>query len=123
MTQHSPRASCRNWSLWNVATEVVWRRSRRLQRLRYEDFIDEPGPALNAVLGLLGEPAGALPLVGERQVEMGPLHAMAGNPSRFRSGPVELRRDDAWQSDLKASTRRFVTALTWPLLLRYGYLF
>ena len=40
---------------------------------------------------------------------------------RFTTGPVHLRRDDAWRRELSAPQRRLVGALTAPLLGAYGY--
>jgi hypothetical protein len=40
----------------------------------------------------------------------------------MRSGPVELRYDGEWAARQSRRDRRVVTALTWPLLARYGYL-
>ena len=42
-------------------------------------------------------------------------------PSRFRSGAVELCRDDAWTTEMPSRDRAVVTALTLPLLMAYGY--
>jgi hypothetical protein len=53
---------------------------------------------------------------------LSPSHTVAGNPMRFRTGPITLRRDDAWRSKLPRARRLLVTALTAPLLARYGYL-
>jgi hypothetical protein len=55
-------------------------------------------------------------------VLLSPSHTVAGNPMRFRTGPTQLRRDDAWRTELPRGRRRLVTALTAPLLARYGYL-
>ena len=49
-------------------------------------------------------------------------HTVAGNPMRFRTGPTKLRRDDAWRQSLPRGRRVLVSALTGPLLARYGYL-
>jgi hypothetical protein len=35
---------------------------------------------------------------------------------------VTLRRDDAWRERLDPRSRRLVTSLTAPLMVRYGYL-
>ena len=45
---------------------------------------------------------------------------MAGNPSRFETGKVTIRRDDTWHEGLSPSHRRLVSFLTLPLALRYG---
>ena len=34
---------------------------------------------------------------------------------------LTVRLDDAWRTELPAGSRRLVTALTAPLLARYGY--
>ena len=53
---------------------------------------------------------------------LGQVHSIAGNPDRLRAGPVEVRLDDGWKREMMPVDRRLVTALTWPLLSRYGYL-
>ena len=63
-----------------------------------------------------------LPFLDDRRVELGPNHNLAGNPNRFRSGAVEIRLDDAWRRDLPVRERALAVALTWPILLRHGYL-
>jgi hypothetical protein len=40
---------------------------------------------------------------------------------RFSSGPLVIRRDDAWRTEMDAGDRRLVTTITGPLLRRYGY--
>ena len=37
-----------------------------------------------------------LPTVDDGRVVLGPSHGLSGNPGRFRSGALELRRDDRW---------------------------
>jgi hypothetical protein len=41
---------------------------------------------------------------------------------RFTTGRVPIRYDATWQTAMLAGNRRTVTALTLPLLMRYGYL-
>ena len=48
-------------------------------------------------------------------------HGLSGNPGRFRSGPIELRQDDGWTTEMPTADRAVVTALTLPLLRTYGY--
>ncbi len=49
-------------------------------------------------------------------------HSIRGNPMRFAHGRQQVRVDDAWRTGMAKPARRLVTAVTWPLLLRYGYL-
>jgi hypothetical protein len=121
MSRHSPARSSKLWNTWNLSTEMVWRRSpERYLRMRYEDFVEAPEKALRSILSFVGEKIGTLPLEGHT-FEMGPIHALAGNPSRFKDGPVEIRSDDRWKRDQPRSHRATVSVLTWPLMLRYGY--
>jgi hypothetical protein len=46
---------------------------------------------------------------------------MSGNPQRFETGPTELRSDVEWKRTMPAAPRAAVTAMTLPLLIRYGY--
>ncbi len=122
MSRHSPSRSAKLWNTWNLSTEMVWRRSQdRYLRLRYEDFVDAPDRALRRILSFVDENVDVLPLTAGRTFEMGPIHTLAGNPSRFEDGPVVIRRDDRWKSEQPRTHRALVSVLTWPLLLRYGY--
>jgi hypothetical protein len=53
--------------------------------------------------------------------ELGANHTVAGSLVRLRQGRVSIPLDDEWTSRLPPADRRLVTALTWPLLRRYGY--
>jgi hypothetical protein len=46
---------------------------------------------------------------------------VSGNPNRFETGTVQLRPDSEWMHGLHRIHRALVTAVTWPLLLRYRY--
>ena len=79
--------------------------------VRYEDLIEAPDTWLNEIVNFAGEDVGeAGSLEREGEVDLSVDHTAVGNPNRFRKGPIELRRDD------------LVTALTLPLLNKYGYL-
>jgi hypothetical protein len=92
--------------------------------LRYESLVRDPSGELTRVLALSGRPvaAGELGFVGDGWVELGPSHALAGNPMRFRSGRVPLRVDEEWRGQLRRRHRLLTSVSTWPLLLAYGYL-
>ena len=61
-----------------------------------------------------------LPVAGG-EVALQPSHGLSGNPGRFRSGRVPLKRDDRWVTEMPGSSRALVTALTLPLLRTYRY--
>jgi len=122
MHQKSPMQSAVLWDAWNAAIEALWRQMpARYLRLRYEDFIDDPRRSFEEILKLAGEEDAELPLVGERDVKLGISHTVSGNPNRFDTGAVELRQDRAWQRQMQPRDKALVTALTVPLLKRYGY--
>ncbi|NHC24448.1 sulfotransferase [Nocardioides sp. IC4_145] len=92
-------------------------------RLRYEDFAADPVAALVAATAAIGLPLRPADLraVAAGRVRLGPSHGLSGNPGRFRSGLVTVRRDDRWVDEMPVRDRALVTALTAPLLLTYGY--
>jgi len=113
--------SARRWMLNNALAERLARRASSYCRLRYEDLVREPHAALAQILAphrWAGAPLGAL---REHEIALGPSHTVSGNPSRFRHGSVRISLDDEWRRAISASDRRTVTAITWPLLARYGY--
>jgi hypothetical protein len=62
-----------------------------------------------------------LPFTSERTITLLPTHSVKGNPNRFREGPIEVRLDDEWHTTMRSTDHYAVTARTWPLLARYGY--
>ena len=122
MHQKSPTQSAVLWDAWNAAIEALWRQMPATYlRLRYEDFIADPRRSFEEILKLVGEEDAELPLVGERDVKLGISHTVSGNPNRFDTGTVELRQDRTWQKQMHSRDRALVTAVTLPLLKRYGY--
>ncbi|AHY47611.1 Sulfotransferase family [Rubrobacter radiotolerans] len=122
MHQKSARDSALLWDAWNVSAEALWRGApQRYLRLRYEDFVSDPRGSFRKVLAFIREPDAGLPLIGRDEVRLGVTHTVSGNPNRFETGSVKLRRDDRWKDGMSRSDRTTVTALAAPLLLRYGY--
>ncbi len=122
MERHHPIESSLLWNSWNATAEIFWRHSPvHYMALRYEDFIDKPRESTEQILSLVGEHDLQLPFVNEREVKLGFNHTVSGNPNRFRTGTVRLRRDEEWMSLMTLSNRVLVTLLTWPLLMKYKY--
>lgn len=119
----APRSAAQ-WSALQLEMEAIARLGRApATRLRYEDFVTDPVGSLvraSTAVGLPLSPADLPAVVGSR-VELGPSHGLSGNPSRFRSGSLEVRRDDDWRAAMPPGDRAVVTALTLPLLVAYGY--
>jgi hypothetical protein len=92
-------------------------------RVRYETLVDRPRDVIAAAVRHAGAelPGEALGFIDDGRVDMRPSHAVAGNPMRFKTGQLELRLDEEWKRALTPGNRLVVSALSWPLLLRYGY--
>jgi len=116
--------SAAQWSALQVEVAAIRRiGGTRSARLRYEDFVADPVGSLVDATARLGVPLSAadLPALEDGRVVLGPSHGLSGNPGRFRSGALELRRDDGWTREMPPTDRAVVTALTLPLLRAYGY--
>lgn len=124
MTRYSPTRSAALWVGHNLFFGLLARLGTRTRRLRYEDFVARPEAALRelAAFADIPLPAAGLEFLDHATVTLSPSHTVAGNPMRFRTGPLQLRRDDAWRTELPSGDRRLVSALTAPLLAWYGYL-
>lgn len=125
MIRYSVMGSGVRWLVGNVLAEMAsWRQGRTL-RIRYEDLVAHPADTLTMILRWLGLPvellAGQTELADGRVV-LRPNHTVAGNPVRFKSGPLFLDLDDAWRTKMRRHEALTVGLLTWPLLWRYGYL-
>ncbi|MFZ0887074.1 MAG: sulfotransferase [Candidatus Binataceae bacterium] len=122
MLRVNPAKCALAWDLNQTATDLLWRRRTGCYlRIRYEDFVASPRQWLGRIVALVGEAQSRLPLVGEDCAEIKPAHGIFGNPSRFRTGLVKLSPDEEWRHQMKISHRLLVTALTFPVLARYGY--
>jgi hypothetical protein len=123
MLDYQPRYMAPRWLYGNLFFEIL-RATIPTARLRYEDLVRAPRAEVARALARCGTlPNGdetAIPLTGA--VRLGTLHTIGGNPMRFRQGQAPIHEDDAWKRDMPPRARREVTLVTWPLLLRYGYL-
>ena len=89
--------------------------------VRHEDFVRSPGPTVERILRFVGETDAIVPVAGERTVDFGENHTVAGHWSRFNRGLTDIRLATDWRSKQRPADRRLVTAVTFPLLPRYGY--
>jgi hypothetical protein len=124
MPRMSPAKVSRVWSVQNYSYGLL-SGFARLSRLRYEDFVDDPTFYLAETLSGVGfdDEAGSLhDVVRGREISLSVDHTVSGNPGRFRTGKIELRLDEEWKGKMRGADKNVVTALTAPLLLKYGYL-
>lgn len=124
MPQFRPTKAATLWTTLNLGFHALARLGTPTTFLQYESLLRDPRGHLGRVLEAAGHPVGPgdLDFLGDGWADLAPLHSVSGNPMRFDVGRVTLRLDDEWPERLAPRDRRAVTALTAPLLARYGYL-
>jgi hypothetical protein len=92
-------------------------------RLRYESLMERPLQHAMAILRHAGRSLDdeELQFIGDEHVDLAVDHTVAGNPMRFHQGRLDLSTDREWSRAMPRGQRIVVTAITWPLLVRYGY--
>ena len=123
LPQHGPLTASLRYALYNGLTDAL-RLSRGAQmRLRYEDLMDDPARHLRRILGFAGDgvATGSLDFLSGNVAKMRSNHMVDGNPIRFITGSVILRRDERWRDASRRGHRALVAALTLPFLVAYGY--
>ncbi len=122
MPQYSPSSSGRQWVAYNLMFDALGVIDKTMI-LRYEALMAEPRQGLERILAHADEPVTpeSFAFLGDGWVDLGCDHTVAGNPMRFHQGRLDLRLDQAWTTKLPERDRKVVTAITWPLQLRYGY--
>ena len=128
MATYKPASAALRWNVQNSALQLLSQLGTPTLRVRYEDFVQDPAATLSEIAAFAGLPGGpdfrflGTDGPGRWWAELAATHTASGNPMRFTTGRVPIRYDSAWQSAMLAGNRRTVTALTLPLLMRYGYL-
>jgi hypothetical protein len=127
MTTYPAMTSAVRWNIQNAALHVLSRLGAPLLRIRYEDLMRAPAATLHRMAefaGLTQQPEAEFLTAdedGQWWAELSTAHTASGNPMRFTTGRIAIRRDDQWRQTMPRGGRRIVTAATLPLLVRYGY--
>lgn len=122
MDRFSAAKSASLWSIWNGSTRRLWRRQPdRYLMIRYEDFVADPEEVTAQILEFAGLPDRRVVFDGPGTLRLSPNHAIAGNPNRMRNGETSIKADSEWENAMPARDRITVSALTAPLLGRFGY--
>jgi hypothetical protein len=128
MATYSPVVAAKEWNIHNGAFALLGRLGVPVLRVRYEDLASSPVDALTKIADFSSLPLGCPPLSFLRRdgrsvyADLKASHTASGNPMRFETGPVRIDRDERWRTGMQIRHARTVTALTFPLLARYGYL-
>jgi hypothetical protein len=122
LVRSGPLSSSLRWLGYNLLTEWLSRRcDGEWLRLRYEDLATHPRVQVNVLASWLGLETERDPFEERDLTRLGAGHMIAGNPDRFDTGTTRVRLDDRWLKGMGRSDRWIVTALSLPLLHRYGY--
>ena len=122
--QLTPRQVALGWLVSNTVIEQLQGRFASYGVLRYEDFVRAPESALTRIasrLHIQTEPIEAAG-IDTRTVSLPVHHTISGNPNRFATGAVTIAPDDEWMTQMPPIQKALVSAMTWPLLWRFGYL-
>ncbi len=116
MERKSVVRSSGDWLRGHATTERVLRHidADLAVRIRYEDLVMDPITTLRSVAGPGCDDVVAFADDGRTS------HAIAGNPTRFTSGQ-RVASDERWRREMGAGARTVATAITAPLLHRFGY--
>jgi hypothetical protein len=123
MERYGLTKSAFEWNSMHILLDLAMRRFERRVLLRYEDLTATPEWAVSELASALGADWGAPPWdKSGRAIEFGIDHTIGGNPNRFTGGKVEIRTDDEWREQMPRWQQAAVSAMTLPVLARYGYL-
>ncbi|MFB9235617.1 sulfotransferase [Plantactinospora siamensis] len=132
MPRFPPVRSALSWDVHNLGAALAGRSGRPagrapeglpVKRLHYEHLVSDPQGTIRGIGAFVGLDVGSddLAFLTDDHVNLPVHHMIGGNPMRFRTGRLPLRRDDVWRTALPRRHRRLVTALCAPLLVAYGY--
>jgi hypothetical protein len=110
------------WLGYNLLTEWVRQYcDGKWLRLRYEDLSAHPWDEANALVSWLRLGIERDPFEEPDLVRLLDGHLVAGNPDRFDRGAKRIRPDDRWKKKMSRADRWTATAVSLPLLRKYGY--
>lgn len=124
MASSSAAAAAAKWTLAQTEIDLMRLKGVTSTRLRYRDFVEDPRAAITTTLAALGidasmaQPDG----LGRHQLHLPTSHGLSGNPSRFSTGVISLRVDEAWRTQMPRHRRAAVTAISLPQLFATGHL-
>jgi UDP-N-acetylglucosamine transferase subunit ALG13 len=123
MPRYRPPKAALLWDTSNALFDLLAARGAPTTVAHYERLARDPAGVLARVTRFAGiEVApGALSFVEHGQATLSSGHSVAGNPMRFLVGDIPIEEDIRWRSAMPIQARRTVTALTYPMLRRYGY--
>lgn len=118
MPRISPARSAFDWTLVNALMHLLSRVTGRHHEARYEDIVENPVGVSQELLTWVGlDPAKSTLTATQKPLTE---HELSGNPMRFQR-QFHVRPDVEWLTGMAARDHVVTTAVSAPLLLKYGY--
>jgi hypothetical protein len=115
--------SAPEWMLRNLLFHSIRSMSTPCLFVQYESLLAKPSFEISRILAFAGNsnPSAQIEGLTDTKYESKLQHTVGGNRIRFLRGPVQLRLDESWKRDMRRRDRFLVTLITFPLLVKYGY--
>jgi hypothetical protein len=107
------------WWSFNLLSEALKLKSRSYRRLRYEDFVREPGKSMQQIVADVVGTAPDMPFLNGTEARLNLQHDLGGNPDKLDGGKIKIADGKAAPG---GSRNWLVNMTTFPLMLRYQYL-
>ena len=111
-----------SWLVGNLLGEIVRMSGKAdVLKVRYEDLCEDPVSELKRIESFTGEDLSGVIQKVEGREQMSIDHMIAGNRMRIK-GEFVFKPEKKSERTLPAFYRFIGTVITWPLMLKYGYL-
>ncbi len=121
LATHSPGKVIAWWWSYNILSEALKLRAKTYRRVRYEDFVRDPRALLQQVaIDTVGQER-PIAFLNGTEATFHLQHVLAGNPDKLDSGKIKIEGDS--KVTPAKSRKLLVDLLTFPLQLRYQYMF
>jgi hypothetical protein len=122
MAQRGILKSASRWNSLQMLAQKLRRTSKGYTLLRYEDLVRAPEVSLSKLFADLGVERPSLDFLDGLRANLKTSHTVSGNPVRFTNKEIKIQPDMQWEHAMASPQKWLVTLITWPLLLKYGYL-
>lgn len=111
-----------DWIATNRACQRLMRATGcPLPAVQYEMFATYPYATVQDVLNATQLNGVPNPVTPDGHVLLSQNHSACGNRNRFTSGKTAIRLDESWRRNVRPFDMNLITALTAPVLGRFGY--
>ncbi len=117
-----PSISVQRWKRHNNCTLYLKKLFHHYHFLRYEDLVNNPSRTLLNIMQNLELPREETSrFIDNRKIHFQPNVTFFGNPSRMRTGAIELKPDEKWKSELPLNDRMKISLKCLADFRKYGY--